>query len=97
MSQIIAAAAPGDIPARERPPSSVAGPWAWARANLFGSWWSTAITLVLGYLILRFAVSFISWAVVHAVWSVPYDAEGRPDNAACQNAKGIGACWAFRR
>jgi general L-amino acid transport system permease protein len=94
VSQTIATAAPGDIPARERPPSSVAGPWAWARANLFGSWWSTAITLVLGYLILRFAVGFISWAVVHAVWSVPYDAEGRPDNAACQNAKGIGACWA---
>ncbi len=49
---------------------------------------------MLGYLILRFAVSFVSWAVVHAVWSVPYDAEGRPDNTACQNAKGIGACWA---
>jgi general L-amino acid transport system permease protein len=95
MSQTVASVDPVAIAAaRERPPSGVAGPWAWARANLFGSWWSTAVTLVLGYLILRFAISFISWAVLHAVWSVPYGAEGRPDNAACQNAKGIGACWA---
>jgi general L-amino acid transport system permease protein len=94
MSQSVASADPRDIAARERPPSGVTGPWAWARANLFGSWWSTAVTLVLGYLILRFALSFISWGVLHAVWSVPYDAEGKPDNTACQNAKGIGACWA---
>src|ERR1700733_4111712 len=95
MSQTVASADPVAIAAtREKPPSNVAGPWAWARANLFGSWWSTAVTLVLGYLILRFASSFVSWALVHAVWTVPYDAEGRPDNAACQNAKGIGACWA---
>jgi general L-amino acid transport system permease protein len=79
---------------RERPPSGVTGPWAWAKANLFGSWWSTAVTLVLGYLILRFAVDFIAWAFVHAVWSVPYDAQGRPDNTACHDVKGIGACWA---
>ena len=94
MSQSVASADPRDIAARERPPSGVTGPWAWARSNLFGSWWSTAVTLVLGYLILRFALSFISWGVLHAVWSVPYDAEGKPDNTACQNAKGIGACWA---
>ena len=94
MSQSVASADPRDIAARERPPSGITGPWAWARGNLFGSWWSTAVTLVLGYLILRFALSFISWGVLHAVWSVPYDAEGKPDNTACQNAKGIGACWA---
>jgi general L-amino acid transport system permease protein len=95
MSQTVASADPVDIAAaRESPPAGVTGPWAWARTNLFGSWWSTAVTLVLGYLILRFAVSFVSWAVLHAVWSVPYDTEGRPDNAACQHAKGIGACWA---
>jgi general L-amino acid transport system permease protein len=94
MSQTVATVDPGAIAVRERPPAGVTGPWAWARANLFASWWSTAVTLVLGYLILRFALDFISWAVVHAVWSVQYDAGGRPDNAACQNAKGIGACWA---
>jgi general L-amino acid transport system permease protein len=94
MGQTIATADPRDIAVREHPPAGVTGPWAWARGNLFGSWWSTAVTLLLGYLLLRFAVSFVSWAVLHAVWSVPYDAQGRPDNAACQNAKGIGACWA---
>ena len=94
MSQTVAAADPGYGAARDRPPSGLTGPWAWARENLFGSWLSTAVTLVLGYLIVRFAVGFVSWAFVHAVWSVPYDAQGRPDNTVCQNAKGIGACWA---
>jgi general L-amino acid transport system permease protein len=95
MSQTVATTDAHDYaPARERPPAGVTGPWAWCRTNLFGSWWSTAITLLLGYLILRLLADFISWAVVHAIWSVPYDAEGHPDNAACQNAKGIGACWA---
>jgi general L-amino acid transport system permease protein len=81
--------------ARERPPSGVSGPWAWARRNLFGSWLSTAVTLVLGYLILRFVISFVSWAFVHAIWSVPYNAQGVADTGACQLAKGVGACWAI--
>ena len=81
--------------ARERPPSGSTGPLGWARANLFGSWWSTAITLLLGYIILRLAVSFFAWAVLNAVWTVPYSAQGVANTAACQNAKGIGACWAI--
>lgn len=85
---------PGRTAARERPPANVAGPWAWARANLFGSWWSTAITLVLGYVILRVAAGFISWAVLNAVWSVPYNAQGVPDTSTCLKLQGIGACWA---
>jgi len=93
MSQSVIAE-PGYTAARERPPSNVAGPWAWARANLFGSWWSTAITLVLGYVILRVAISFIAWAVLHAVWSVPYNAQGVPDTSICLKMQGIGACWA---
>jgi general L-amino acid transport system permease protein len=79
---------------RERPPASVYGPWAWTRQNLFGSWWSTALTLALGYLIVRWAISFVDWAFVNAVWSVPTNAQGTPDSTACQNAKGVGACWA---
>ena len=67
----------------------------WARANLFGSWWSTAVTLLLGYLILRIAISFVSWAFLNAVWTVPYNAQGVANTAACQIAKGIGACWAI--
>jgi general L-amino acid transport system permease protein len=89
-----AIAQPGYTAARERPPSNVAGPWAWARANLFGSWWSTAVTLVLGYVILRVAVGFLAWAVVNAVWSVPYNAQGVPDTSVCLKVQGIGACWA---
>jgi general L-amino acid transport system permease protein len=79
---------------RERPPASVAGPWAWLRANLFRSWWSTAVTLLLGYIILRVAIGLFSWAVLHAVWSVPYNAQGVPDTSSCQAMRGIGACWA---
>jgi general L-amino acid transport system permease protein len=81
--------------ARESPPAGSTGPWGWARANLFGSWWSTAVTLLLGYVILRIGFSFISWAVIHAIWTVPTSPQGTPDTAICQNAKGIGACWAI--
>ena len=79
---------------RDRPPAGVTGPWAWARSNLFGSWLSTAITLVLVYVILRIAMGVISWGLLHAIWHVPYDAKGVPDTSACLNAKGYGACWA---
>ena len=86
---------PHNSAARERPPTGSTGPLGWARANLFGSWWSTAITLLLGYIILRIAVSFFAWAVFNAVWTVPYNEQGVANTAACQNAKGIGACWAI--
>src|SRR3954452_4511542 len=76
-------------------PPSLVGPWGWLKANLFSSWWSTALTLLLGYVILRLAVSFIDWAFVHAIWSVPYTPQGTANTAVCQNAKGEGACWAI--
>jgi general L-amino acid transport system permease protein len=94
MSQTTTAAGPEYTAARERAPSSVVGPWAWLRANLFSNLLSTAITLVLGYLILRLVVSFVDWALVHAIWKVPYNVQGQPDTSACINAKGTGACWA---
>jgi general L-amino acid transport system permease protein len=80
--------------ARDHPPAGVVGPWAWVRANLLGSWWSTAITLVLGYVIVRVLFSLFEWGVVHAVWTVPYGPTGIADTTVCQNAKGFGACWA---
>jgi hypothetical protein len=97
MSDTVVGADPGYAAPREQPPSSIVGPWAWARANLFGSWWSTAVTLVLGYLILRLVFEIISWGLIHAVWEVPYNQQGVADTTACQNAKGIGACWAIIR
>ena len=78
-----------------RPASISAGPVAWARVNLFSGWLSTAVTLALGYLIIRFAIGFIDWAFIHAVWTVPAGANGQPDPSACRNAKGEGACWAM--
>ena len=86
---------PRTTAARERPPVGSTGPWGWARTNLFGSWWSTAITLLLGYMILRIAAGFIAWALINAIWTVPYTPKGAADTTICQNAKGIGACWAI--
>ncbi len=76
-----------------RPRVAVVGPVAWARANLFGSWLSTAVTLVLGAIILRLAFGFIEWALVRAVWSVPQTPAG-PDSTVCRRLQGTGACWA---
>ena len=88
-----AVAPPGTAPAMLRPHVAGAGPLAWARANLFGSWVSTAVTLVLGAIILRAAFGFIEWALVRAVWSVPQTPAG-PDSAVCRRLNGAGACWA---
>jgi general L-amino acid transport system permease protein len=81
-------------PVRQHPPAMTTGIVGWARANLFGSWWSTAVTLVLAYLLARWAIGFFGWAVVNAVWSVPADAKGNLDPSLCREAKGVGACWA---
>jgi general L-amino acid transport system permease protein len=94
MSQATATAEHVPTAAREQAKVASAGPWAWARANLFGSVWSTAVTLALGYIIVRVVVSLVAWGLVHAVWSVPYGPSGIADTAVCQNVKGIGACWA---
>ena len=95
MSQTAATAIQAYAAARERPPLRSTGPWAWAKANLFGSWLSTAVTLVLGYLFCALPWSFYA----HGLSCTPSGAcrtmpQGTPDNTACQNAKGIGACWA---
>jgi general L-amino acid transport system permease protein len=93
MSTSVAATGPS-VAARERPPIGSVGVIGWARANLFGSFWSTVVSLALGYIILRVGFSLIEWGVVNAIWSVPYGPTGIADTAVCQNAKGIGACWA---
>jgi general L-amino acid transport system permease protein len=77
-----------------QPPAPRLGPAAWLRANLFSSWWSTAITLLLGFLIVRWGVQLLLWGVVNAVWTVPQTAQGTPNTAACQARIGTGACWA---
>jgi general L-amino acid transport system permease protein len=79
---------------REQEKAPGLGPWAWMRVNLFSSWWSTAVTLALGYVILRGLFGLFEWGVVNAIWSVPVGANGMADTSACQNAAGVGACWA---
>jgi general L-amino acid transport system permease protein len=60
----------------------------WARENLFSSWWSALTTLVIVWLAWRLLLPFLDWAFVEAVWRAP-------DSAACREAEGRGACWAF--
>jgi general L-amino acid transport system permease protein len=67
---------------------------AWLKANLFSSWASTAVTLALGYIILRTLIALVAWGIVGAIWTVPYTANGVADTSVCQIAKGSGACWA---
>jgi general L-amino acid transport system permease protein len=74
-------------------PIRTTGPIAWARANLFASWWSTAVTLVLAYLIVRWTLGFVEWAFINAVWSVPMQGN-QPQTGACRDMQGVGACWA---
>jgi general L-amino acid transport system permease protein len=91
MSSAVASSLATDADAR--PPAGTTGPLGWLRANLFGSWWSTLVTLLLLYLLLRWAWGFIEWAVVNAIWSVPQTPRG-PDPAPCRQLQGAGACWA---
>lgn len=82
-----AEAAPRTAPLRHT------GAVAWVRANLFGSVWSSIVTLLLAYLIVRWTLGFVEWAFVNAIWSVPYQGN-QPQTGVCREAKGIGACWA---
>ena len=81
--------------ARRAPAGAGFAPVAWARANLFNSWLSSAVTILLAYLIVRWVFGFVNWGLVHAVWSVPATASGALDPTACREAQGVGACWAM--
>ena len=63
MSQATATAE--HVPTEARLQSKVAalGPVAWARAHLFSSVWSTAVTLALGYVIVRVLFSLVGWGL----------------------------------
>ena len=52
---------------RARPPASVAGPWAWLKANLFASWWSTAVTLALVWIVGNVVLHFVEWGVAKEI------------------------------
>jgi general L-amino acid transport system permease protein len=65
-----------------------AGP-AW-RLPMFRDRTNTIATIALGVLLAYFGYSFVQWAVVHAVWSLPADAS----SLHCRAVRGAGACWA---
>jgi general L-amino acid transport system permease protein len=89
------ASGPGFAPSEPRAaPTLSVGLLGWLRANLFSSWASTAVTLVLAYLIVRWTLGFIDWAIVNAVWSVPGTGPN-VNTSACRELRGSGACWAL--
>ncbi|MGE0584181.1 MAG: amino acid ABC transporter permease [Flavobacteriaceae bacterium] len=67
-------------------PSSVVGPWAWARTNLFSSIPNTILTLIGIWLIYMLVPPLIEFAFVNAVW----EGTNRED---CLGHDG--ACWAY--
>lgn len=92
MSDITANTPIGGSAPRSAPITAV-GPIAWLRANLFSGWLSTAVTLALGYLLVRAVMGFVDWAFVNAIWSVPV-VNGVAQTQACRELQGSGACWA---
>jgi general L-amino acid transport system permease protein len=60
------------------------------RAPMFQTRANAIATAVLGGGLVYFAFRFVSWAVVHAVWTLPDGAS----SAVCRAARGRGACWA---
>lgn len=95
MSDITLTTAAAKVPeaAPRTPPVSQIGMLAWLRMNLFSSWISTAVTLLLIYLLARWAIGFVNWAFVNAIWAVP-SVNGQPQTQACRDLAGSGACWA---
>ena len=80
--------------ARLRPTIASTGPVGWLRANLFQSWVSSVVTLVLGYFIVKWIIGIVEWGLIRAHWSVPVGANGVPDPGVCRAATD-GACWAI--
>ncbi len=72
-------------PIAARPaPNQNAGPLAWIKFNLFSSWITGLMTVLLGGALLYLIPQFLSWAIVRAAWAPDYDA--------CR-VDGVGACW----
>lgn len=75
-------------PKPSRPaPRLTTGALGWLHTHLFYSWWSTALTLVAGYLIGSLLVYLYRWGIADAVWN----ADSRRE---CLDASPHGACWA---
>jgi len=84
---------PHDASAPRSAPVRHTGAVAWVRQNLFATWLSTAVTLLLAYLVIRWTIGFVEWAFLNAVWEVPI-VNGQAQTQACREMRGTGACWA---
>ena len=69
------------------PPRGTAGTLGWLRSHLFYSWWSSLLTLVVGYLLVSLLASLYDWGIANAVW----EANSRRQ---CLDTSPHGACWA---
>ncbi len=75
--------ASGDIPPSP-PPSSVVGPVAWVRANLFSNVANTVMTLVGLFIIYSLLAAVIPWLFIDSVWNATSLSDCRSiDNGAC--------------
>jgi general L-amino acid transport system permease protein len=66
-------------------PGRSTGAVAWLKANLFSSVSNSLMTLLMAGIALLALSSAFGWSVVHAVFGANLEA--------CNNARGLGACW----
>ncbi|MBF2003080.1 MAG: amino acid ABC transporter permease [Synechococcales cyanobacterium M58_A2018_015] len=52
------------------PPVNQLGPWAWAKKNLFSSWFNTLLTIISLLLLIWVTTSLLGWALTQAQWDV---------------------------
>jgi general L-amino acid transport system permease protein len=68
------------------PPTFARGPAAWLRENLFGTAWSSILTILSALFVIWVTPDLIRYLFTNAVWS--------GTGETCR-APGAGACWAF--
>ena len=76
---------------QEAPPTSVAGPIAWIRANLFSGPVNTILTLICVYLVYITVPDMVRFYFIDAVWS----GANRDACLADKVGRPVGACWAY--
>lgn len=69
------------------PPSMTVGPVAWLRANLFSTWYNSALTIAILYVLAQIIPPLLDWLVVSAQY-------GEATSEVCRG-EGVGACYAF--
>lgn len=87
-SQTVAQAVADAGPSPDRkPPSTVVGPVAWLRDNLFNSWYNAILTILVAALIGSAIPPFLDWLVIKA--------HGFDASSPVCRAANDGACWGF--